>query len=141
MSKSYASAPFMAKLAAPAEYERKVLREQSAAVKDEDKRKIAVSIGDVTVSEGLSKEVVLKIAQNSLHEVEKCYAGGGLRGKFVVRLTISAGGKVRDIKVVSNALNNRNTGQCIVEQLKKWQFPAVPDGSEVKATISLVFGS
>ena len=139
-AKSYASAPFMAKLAAPAEYERKALREQSA-VKDEDKRKTAVSIGDVTVSEGLSKEVVLKIAQNSLHEVEKCYAGGGLRGKFVVRLTIGAGGKVRDIKVVSNALNNRNTGQYIVEQLKKWQFPAVPDGSEVKATISLVFGS
>lgn len=140
MAKSYASAPLMAKLAAPAEYEKKPLREQSA-VKDEDKRKTAVSIGDVTVSEGMSKEVVLKIAQNSLHEIEKCYAGGGLRGKFVVRLTIGAGGKVRDIKVVSSALNNRNAGQCIVEQLKKWQFPAVPDGSEVKATISLVFGS
>ena len=100
-----------------------------------------VMIGNMTVSEGLSKEIVLTIAQKHIGEIERCSLGSEPRGDLVLELTITPGGNIKTVKIVSGSLKNRNTERCITEAVKRWQFPATQGGKEVTATVSFVFGS
>jgi TonB family protein len=138
MKMSRAYAPLMAFKAAPAELEDKTLREQTRQ-KEEDKRRIALR--DVTVSEGLSQEAVLNVIKKKIIELEKYFPGSEPGAKLVLRLTLSPYGKVKNVKAVSSSLKNGRFQRDIIEQVKKWQFPATQEGREAKVTISLVFGS
>jgi len=44
------------------------------------------------------------------------------------------------VKVQSSSFRNRNHEACVIESIKKWQFPTTLDAREVRATVSLVFG-
>jgi len=138
MAATRAYAP-MAKLASPAELERKgVLREQAVS-KDECKQKLFAAIVEVTISGGLSKEVVAKVVNAHLKGLDACRSQAGLDGKVTVTLTIGVSGVVMDIKVVSGSTKNKTAGQCITKVIKKWEFPANNEGKETKATITLGF--
>ena len=106
----------------------------------EEKDKSKVTVGDVIVPEGLSKEVVLKLVQKKAGEIERCYFGREVRGKLILELTVDLDGKVRSVKITSSPLKDSGVERCVTESVKKWQFPAVQGGREVKATIILVFG-
>ena len=106
----------------------------------EEKDKSKVTVGDVIVPEGLSKEVVLKLVQKKAGEIERCYFGREVRGKLILELTVGLDGKVRSVKITSSPLKDSGVERCVTESVKKWQFPAVQGGREVKATIILVFG-
>jgi len=106
----------------------------------EEKDKSKVTVGDVIVPEGLSKEVVLKLVQKKAGEIERCYFGREVRGKLILELTVDLDGKVRSVKITSSPLKDSGVERCVTESVKKWQFPAVQGGREVKATITLVFG-
>jgi TonB family protein len=138
MKLSRACAPLMALRAAPAELEDKTLREQTRP-KEEDKRKVV--LGDVTVSEGLSQEVVLSVIQKKILEMEKSFLASEPGGKLVLRLTIDQDGKVKNVNILSSSMKNGRFQQSIIEQLKKWQFPATQGGREARITFSLVFVS
>ena len=99
-----------------------------------------MTVADAVVSEGLSKETVLNIVQKKIGEIELCYLGSEPRGKLVLELSISPSGKIKAVKIVSSPFKNRNAEQCIIENVKKWKFPATQGNREVKATVSLVFG-
>jgi Ca-activated chloride channel family protein len=136
ISATRAYAP-MAKLASPAELESKgVLKEQIVA-KDKSMKKSSVTIGDVIVSGGLSKEVVTKVINDHLKELETCRSLAIPERKVTVTLTIGADGVVKDIKVVFGFTKNKTADQCIVKLMKKWQFQANTD-KETKATITLL---
>jgi Ca-activated chloride channel family protein len=138
ISATRAYAP-MAKLASPAELESKgVLKEQIVA-KDKSMKKSSVTIGDVIVSGGLSKEVVTKVINDHLKELETCRSQAGLEGKVTVTLTIGANGIVKDIKVVLGPTENKPADACITKFMKKWQFQANNAGKETKVTITLLF--
>jgi Ca-activated chloride channel family protein len=138
MASTRAYAP-MAKLAAPAELEKKgILREQIVS-KDESKQKSSVTIGDVIASGGLSQEVVTKVINDHKKELDACRSQAGLEGKVTVTLTIGARGIVKDIKVVAIPMKNKTADQRIMKLMKKWQFPANSAGKETKATITLLF--
>jgi Ca-activated chloride channel family protein len=138
MASTRAYAP-MAKLASPAEFERKgILREQIVS-KDAPKQKSSPTIGEVTASGGLPKEAVAKIVNDHIKEIDACRSQTGLEGKVTVTLTIGADGVVKDIKVVSGSTKNKTADQCIVKLMKKWQFPANNPGKETKVTITLLF--
>jgi len=138
MKLSRAYAPLMALRAAPAELEDKTLREQTRP-KEEDKRKVV--LGDVTVSEGLSKEVVLSVIQKKIIEMEKSFLVSEPGRKLVLRLTIGQDGKVKNVRILSSSMKNGRFQQSIIEQVKKWQFPATQGGREAKITFSLVCAS
>jgi Ca-activated chloride channel family protein len=95
------------------------------------------TIKDVTVTKGLTKDEVLKVVQSHLSEIEKCCAGGGLSGKLVFKMTLNADGMVQDVQVLSGVSGNDKTRQCIIGQVKKWQFPTAKDGRKVKVTVTL----
>ena len=138
MKSSRAYAPALAMKPAPAELEDKALREQIRQ-KDEDKRR--VTLEEVTVGEGLSKEVVLTFLQKKIKELEKSWKAGELRGKLVLSCTLDQDGKVKNVSILSSSMKNSRFQKSFIEQMKKWQFPPIQNGKEAKVTFSLVFGS
>jgi Ca-activated chloride channel family protein len=100
-----------------------------------------ITIAGLTVSEGLSKDAVLSFIQKHLREIEQCTAGSVARGNIILELTITPDGKITTVKVVSGTLNNSNAERCLLDTVKKWQFPANQGGREGTARVSLVFGA
>lgn len=129
----------MAKLASPAELEKKEAFREEIISRDGSKKKLLPTIGDVTISGGLSKDIVTKFVNDHMKELEPCLSQSGLAGKITLTLTISAGGIVKDIKVVSGSTKNKTVDQCIMQLMKKWQFPARSVGKDARTTITLLF--
>jgi TonB family protein len=96
---------------------------------------------DVTVGEGLSKEVVLTFIQKKIKELEKYWSVGDLGGKLVLSCTLDQDGKVKNVSILSSSMKNSLFQKSFIEQMKKWQFPPIQNGKEAKVTFSLVFGS
>ncbi len=131
-------APLKARKEPAARLGDKVLREQTRE-KEKDNR--TITLADATVSEGLSKDAILNLIRQKVHELEKCSLGNEPAGKLRIELVISPNGKVRTAKIVSSPLKNRTAERCVLEQVKKWQFLTIQDSREGKVTVSLEFGS
>jgi Ca-activated chloride channel family protein len=128
MKFNQAFAPLSARKGAPAELENKALQEQTRQ-KEENGRRVAVK--DVTVSEGLSKETMLRFIQKKTVELEKSFPPSELGGKIVLSLTIDQGGKVIKANILSSSLKNNRSQQSLMEQIKKWVFPPTQTGKEL----------
>jgi len=137
MKLSRAYAPLMAMRSAPSELGDKTLREEIRP-KEESKRK--VTLGEVTVGEGLSPEAVFTIIQKKIIELEKSFLASEPGKKLILGLTIGQEGKVKKVSILSSSTKNDRCQQFIIEQVKKWRFPATQNGQEAKVTITLVFG-
>jgi Ca-activated chloride channel family protein len=137
MKLSQAYAPLMARKEDPAGFEARTLRDQASS--GEVKRTVA--LGDIDVSEGLSKEAVLNMIQKKTLELGKSSLEREPGGKLVFQLIINPDGQVKNVKIVSSSLKNSRFQKGIIEQVKKWQFPSTRDGREAKVTIALVIGS
>jgi Ni,Fe-hydrogenase III large subunit len=104
--------------------------------KDEEKaEKASVVIADVAVSQGLSKEdVVRKIAEQTA-TLDSCVAGA--KGKLVLRLTINPDGTVKSVQVLSGTIKNGKATQCMLDALKKIRTSATQDGKEGRVVVTL----
>jgi hypothetical protein len=49
------------------------------------------------------------------------------KGSVFVLLTIDPSGQPAEVKVVGGTLNNPEVGQCLVEKIKEFEFPAIPN--------------
>ncbi len=105
----------------------------------EKEKTFAVTIGDITTPNGLSKETLRVVIEKNREKIESCYKGSSLIGKLSLTLTINPDGTVKSIKATSNTLNNATTTQCIIDTFKKLLFPAVADTTVTTAAITLVF--
>jgi Ca-activated chloride channel family protein len=146
MQMSYAPAP-MAMVArkearAAREYEALKTFEQGQADKGEKQAVTKTfSVKDVSITEGLTKDDFITFVQAHLREIGKCYAGRQLPEKLLLKMSLNADGTVKNVRVLADKLRNDTLMQCVIEQVKKWRFPAAMDGREVKATVTLVSGS
>jgi len=138
MKLSRAYAPTMAMRPAPAESEDKTIREKIRQ-KDEGKRRVVLE--DVTVGEGLSKEVVLNFLQKKIKDLEKSWIAGEPGGKLVLKCTLDKDGKVKNVSILTSSLKNSRFQNSFIEEMKKWQFPTIPNAKERQVTFSLAFGS
>jgi Ca-activated chloride channel homolog len=123
-----------AKASLPAEYEAFRSKEVS-----KDKEELKNRVANVIVSDGLSKETVLKAVNSNLQDIEKACSPGELKGKALIVITLNAEGKVKKVSVVFGEGKEKKTEKCIREQIKKWKFPASENGQEVRIEISLQF--
>jgi Ca-activated chloride channel family protein len=104
--------------------------------RDEEKdRKATVIIADLAVSQGLSKEDVLKKLEEHAGKLESCLTGA--KGKMVLRLTINPDGTVKSAQIISSTFKTGNAAQCVVDQLKKIRLPSTLDGKEGRAVVTL----
>ncbi len=49
------------------------------------------------------------------------------KGSVFVMLTIEPSGQPTEVKVVGGTLNNPEVAQCLVEKIKEFEFPAIPN--------------
>ncbi|MFH1336984.1 MAG: AgmX/PglI C-terminal domain-containing protein, partial [Candidatus Zixiibacteriota bacterium] len=135
---SQSFAPRMAKQLSAA-LEEKPAQDLQPGKKEAEKG--SVQVETLTVSEGLSKEAILKIAQKNIRDIETCFLGSGLQVKLRIQLTIQPNGKIKTVKILSSPFHAQSSEQCILEGIKKWIFPSFPESREGKVTISFIFGT
>ena len=112
----------------------------SAGSRTEKKSITSITIGDITTSGGLSKENIRVVIEKHMDRLEKCYKAGPSKGKVALVLTINANGTIKTIKTASDTLKNETITKCIMDEMKKFIFPAAIDGRETTATITLIVG-
>ena len=49
------------------------------------------------------------------------------KGSVFVMLTVEPSGHPSDVTVVGGTLNNPEVGQCLIEKIKEFEFPAIPN--------------
>jgi Ca-activated chloride channel family protein len=132
-----ASAPMaqMANRDAPGTLESGAVVKEKRAKDEENDRKAAISIADVAVSQGLSKEDVVRKLTEQIPKMGSCLAGA--KGKLVLRLTIRPDGSVKSVRILSSTLERGKAGQCAAEQVRKIRLPATRDGKEARVVVTL----
>ena len=106
----------------------------------EEKKATTMTIGEITATGGLSKENIRGIIEKHMDRLEKCCKSGPSKGKVALVLAINADGTIKTIKTVSDTLKNETITKCIIDEIKKFVFPAAVDGHETTATITLIVG-
>ncbi|MDZ7261828.1 MAG: AgmX/PglI C-terminal domain-containing protein [candidate division KSB1 bacterium] len=62
-----------------------------------------------------------------------------LKGKLVIRFTIAPEGYVKEAKIISSTLNNRNVEQCVLSRIRRWDNFGAIDPSKGDATFRQVY--
>jgi Ca-activated chloride channel family protein len=135
MMHAYAPMAQVAKREALGTSEDRALAKEKRAKDEEKDKKAAIAIVDVTVSQGLSKEDILKNLKEQTAKLDSCLAGA--KGKIVLRLTISPDGTVKSVQILSSTLKSGKASQCMADQIRKIRLPATPDGKEGRVVITL----
>lgn len=111
---------------------------QEAAVPEEKDKVWKVSFAGVSSENGLTKDEIFKVAQAQTANIKKCLAGLNMQALIRFRLTINPDGTVKEVEIRSGKINDVKLRQCLIDQLKKWLFPATANVKEVKAELSIV---
>ena len=87
-----------------------------------------VTLGEITARGSLDKEIIRRIIRRHINEVRYCYEQGlvkrpNLAGRAVVQFTIAASGQVLASVMQSSTLGNPQAESCIVNAVKRWEFP------------------
>ena len=119
-----------------------VLPEQTPA-KDSGKRKPAagptVSIGDVTVSGGITKEAAVETVRNKQGDIEACFAGFvTVPASYVATLTVNPDGTVKEVKIKTKVRKNGSLEKCIITVMKQLKFAPTRDGKESTIIVNLL---
>ena len=99
-------------------------------------------IGIGQVKGQLDKEIIRRIVRRHVNEVRYCYEQAltkqpKLDGRLVTQFTISGTGVVTSSVIASSTLHSVTVESCIVNAIKRWEFPA-PTGHGI-AIVSYPF--
>lgn len=97
----------------------------------------------VSIQGGMSREMVKRVIDQHLDEIQYCYESALLEnsavmGRIVYEWKILMSGQVGEVRIVSSTVNSHLIHDCIKEAIKTWQFPK-PVGSEVLVSYPFVF--
>jgi TonB family protein len=92
--------------------------------------------GTVTTRGTLDKEIVRRVVHLHMNEVKYCYdkelvRKTGLEGRVSVQFIIAANGQVINSFMNSTTMNNVNVEKCVIDAVKRWQFPSPAGGGIV----------
>ena len=107
---------------------------------DEDRPVATIIRGgeDMTVSTGgippdKQADVYLVLQQRDA-SARKCYQDvlnekhdRAFKGSVFVMLTVEPSGQPSEVKVVGGSLNNPEVSACLIEKIKEFEFPAIPN--------------
>jgi protein TonB len=62
-----------------------------------------------------------------------------LNGHLTVKFVILPSGAVSNVSIVKSSTNNSEFDEAILRYIRRWQFPAVPDGGPVEVVYPFVF--
>ncbi len=103
-----------------------------------------ISIGEVTVEEGLMKDAIKAQIDQQNYDIQLCYATAlhhfrHLQGKAKMRVVVDAEGAVSEISLLDSELNIDELNQCIVDAIRKFKFTAPTNGTTPAMTFWLIF--
>jgi TonB family protein len=92
--------------------------------------------GIATVRGTLDKEIIRRIVRRHVNEVRYCYQQGltarpSLEGRAVVQFTIAPTGQVLASVLQSSTLGAVGVEKCVVDAVKRWEFPKPAGGGLV----------
>jgi TonB family protein len=95
---------------------------------------VVVSGGEPNVRGSLDRDIVQKIVRRHLGEVKYCYDQSITRapapgGRVAVQFTVTAGGQVSASSLMNTTLSNLRVEKCVLEAVRRWEFPKPPGGS------------
>ncbi len=97
-----------------------------------------------TETTGRDFNSIFPVIKHHEASINYCYARGlkrnpNLKGKVVVRFTVTPKGNVSEVTVVSSTLNNEQVEQCIVSRMSRWNDFGEVDASKGDATFRHVY--
>jgi len=105
---------------------------------------VAVKAPTETFGTGaLDGKAISKVVNRRKRAVKGCYEKElkrtpDLSGKVSVQFEILESGRVGEVRVLEDTIDNEAVSKCIVRQIKRWRFPK-PDGGSVRTTFPFVF--
>jgi Ca-activated chloride channel homolog len=126
-----------AKSSPHAAYAAKASRELAYLPQEEKKEQRAITLDELTVTNGLAKSEVRKVILTQLHELQKCFAGKNIQGEITVELTINSDGTVKKVEIPSRTLLEAKVQKCVIDKVNKWFFPEVKSAKGVTVKIIL----
>jgi len=102
--------------------------------------------GEVQVRGSLDKEIIRRIIRRHLNEVKYCYEQelvrkAGLEGGVSVQFVISPLGQVASSVMQSSTVGNARVERCVVDAVKRWEFPKPVGGGNVIVSYPFNFTS
>lgn len=103
---------------------------------------VSLSTPEVESSE-VDREALAKFVRARKAAIQGCYEkelkrNPSLKGKVVVRFSISPSGRTKDIDIEENTLGNEAVASCIKTTIRGWVFPFKPE-SDVPVAYPFVF--
>ena len=97
----------------------------------------------VSVQGGMSREMVKRVIDQHLEEIQYCYESAlmensAIMGRIVYEWKILMDGRVGEVRIASSTVNSHQIHDCIKAAIKSWQFPK-PVGTEVVVSYPFVF--
>lgn len=95
-------------------------------------------------SESRDPDQVSEVINRHNSSIQYCYQrelkqNADLRGKLVVRFTVTPAGKVKDVKIISSTLNSPSVERCVITRIKRWDDFGAIDASKGDATFRQVY--
>jgi TonB family protein len=92
--------------------------------------------GEPEVHGSFDQGIVRRVVRRHQNEVRLCYEREllhtpGLQGRVVVRFAISPAGEVGASAIQTSTVNSANVEECIVEAVRRWEFPKPRDDDGV----------
>ncbi len=148
----YAVGSGYAPVAAPAAmgaYKQKAVAAElsrSAEPKRMDKKEskvpaLTLKVSEVTATGGLTKGAVSVAVERQMKLLGSCIPATQPGAKIKIRLTIDAGGSVKNFEIVSSEIKGKAVQQCLQKIIKGWKFDASTAGRKTEAVITFQIGS
>jgi TonB family protein len=92
--------------------------------------------GQATVRGSLDKEIIRRVIRMHANEMNYCYGQAltrhpALSGRIAVQFTIAATGQVISSVLQSSTMDNPQVENCVVQAIRRWDFPYPTDGGIV----------
>ena len=102
---------------------------------------LSIKISKITVTGGLGKDAIRNTIEQQLKALQVCFQNMISRGTIEIRLTIAANGIVKNVRIVNSITKNETAKQCLLKNVKSWQFPGCSEGKDTEATVTFTIGS
>ena len=98
-----------------------------------------ITIGQITVTGGVSRERVQQVALIHLNEILNCslQAQPRLQGQLVIKLAFTANGLVSQATILVDPLRSKQIGACLTPKLQQWRLGEISRAGEATITFEL----
>jgi Ca-activated chloride channel family protein len=96
-------------------------------------------VDEISVPSGMGEDAVRKIVEQHYQELLSCLGKAQVVGKISVNVSVDAKGAIRSVRVISTTLKDKNVVQCMLKQIKKWNFGPTAKARKAAIKFTLIF--